>query len=150
MTRSLAEVSSALVDRTKLVETQRQRVRTVDAYQEAVRVANLRYASGLSAYFEVLDAKQQVFPAALSLVRTQRNQLVAVVNLYKALGGAGRPKRACRRRYLNGRRPSKAVAAHTPRPSATRHTDPPSCVNRTTLAPAGKVPSGAAVWCGPT
>ncbi len=44
VTRSLAEVSSALVDRTKLVETQRQRVRTVDAYQEAVRLANLRYA----------------------------------------------------------------------------------------------------------
>jgi len=85
--RSLSEVSGALVDRMKLVETESQRSRTVAAYQEAVRLANLRYASGLSAYFEVLDAQQQLFPAEISLAETHRDQLVAVVNLYKALGG---------------------------------------------------------------
>jgi multidrug efflux system outer membrane protein len=81
------EVSGTLVDRTKLVETERQRVRAVRAYQEAVRLANLRYASGLSAYFEVLDAQQALFPAEISLARTHLDQLVAVANLYKALGG---------------------------------------------------------------
>ena len=87
VTNSFSEVSHALVDRAKLVETEHQRSRTVNAYQEAVRLANLRYTSGLSAYFEVLDAQQQLFPAEISLVQTRRNQLVAVVNLYKALGG---------------------------------------------------------------
>ena len=87
VTRSLSEVSGALVERTKLVETERQRSRTVNAYQEAVRLANVRYASGLSAYFEVLDAQQQLFPAEISLAQTHRDQLVAVVSLYKALGG---------------------------------------------------------------
>lgn len=87
VTRSLSEVSGALVDRAKLVETEKQRSRTVNAYQEAVRLANLRYTSGLSAYFEVLDAQQQLFPAEISLAQTHRDQLVAVVNLYKALGG---------------------------------------------------------------
>lgn len=84
---AFGEVSSALVDRTKLVETERQRARTVTAYLEAVRLANLRYASGLSAYFEVLEAQQQLFPAEIALARTRRDQRVALVNLYRALGG---------------------------------------------------------------
>jgi outer membrane protein, multidrug efflux system len=87
VTRALAEVSGALVDRTKLTEAEGERARAVKAYEEAVRLANLRYTSGLSAYFEVLDAQQQLFPAEISLAQTQRERLVAVVNLYKALGG---------------------------------------------------------------
>jgi multidrug efflux system outer membrane protein len=87
VTNSFREVSGALVDRTKLVETERQRARTVKAYTEAVRLANVRYNSGLSAYFEVLDAQQQLFPAEISLAQTHRDQLLAVVSLYKALGG---------------------------------------------------------------
>src|SRR5882672_9183365 len=84
---AFGEVSRALADRTKLVETERQRARTVAAYQEAVRLASVRYASGLSAYFEVLEAQQQLFPAEIGLAQTRRDQLVAVVNLYRALGG---------------------------------------------------------------
>ena len=75
------------MDRAKLVETERQRAREVAAYQEAVRLANVRYDSGLSAYFEVLEAQQQLFPAEIALARTRRDQLVAVVDLYRALGG---------------------------------------------------------------
>ncbi len=84
---ALSEVSRTLVDRVKLVETERHRARAVRAYQEAVRLANVRYASGLSAYFEVLDAQQALYPAEISLARTHLEQLVAVANLYKALGG---------------------------------------------------------------
>jgi multidrug efflux system outer membrane protein len=86
-TNAFGEVSNALVDRTKLLETERQRARAVAAHLEAVRLANLRYASGLSAYFEVLEAQQQLFPAEIGLARTRRDQRVAVVNLYRALGG---------------------------------------------------------------
>jgi multidrug efflux system outer membrane protein len=87
VTQSLAETSTALVARTKLVETESQRARAVQAYREAVRLANLRYGSGLSAYFEVLEAQQQLFPAEIGLAQTRRDQLIAVVSLYKALGG---------------------------------------------------------------
>jgi multidrug efflux system outer membrane protein len=86
-TNAFGEVSRVLADRTNLVETERQRARTVAAYQEAVRLANLRYASGLSAYFEVLEAQQQLFPAEIGFAQTRRDQLVAVVDLYRALGG---------------------------------------------------------------
>ena len=60
------------------------------AYREAVRLANLRYISGLSAYFEVLESQQQLFPAEITLAQTRRNQLIAVVDLYRALGGGWR------------------------------------------------------------
>jgi hypothetical protein len=50
-------------------------------------LANLRYVSGLSAYFEVLESQQQLFPAEITLAQTRRDQLIAVVDLYRALGG---------------------------------------------------------------
>jgi multidrug efflux system outer membrane protein len=37
--------------------------------------------------YEVLQAQQLLFPAENSLVRFQLNQLLAVVQLYRALGG---------------------------------------------------------------
>jgi multidrug efflux system outer membrane protein len=87
VTNALSDVSRALVDREKLAATVRERERTVAAYREATRLANVRYDSGLSAYFEVLDAQTQLFPAEIALAQTQRNQLIAVVNVYRALGG---------------------------------------------------------------
>jgi multidrug efflux system outer membrane protein len=87
ISNAFGEVARALVDRFKLIETERQRAREVAAYQEAVQLANVRYDSGLSAYFEVLEAQQQLFPAEISLARTRRDQLAAAVDLYRALGG---------------------------------------------------------------
>jgi multidrug efflux system outer membrane protein len=46
-----------------------------------------RYDTGLTNYVEVLDAEQLLYPAESALGQTRRDQLVAVVNLYKALGG---------------------------------------------------------------
>ena len=36
---------------------------------------------------DVAEAQQQLYPAETALAQTQRDQLLAVVNLYKALGG---------------------------------------------------------------
>jgi multidrug efflux system outer membrane protein len=47
----------------------------------------MRYESGLSAYFEVLDAMQQLFLAENAQARTRRDRLVALVRFYRALGG---------------------------------------------------------------
>jgi outer membrane protein, multidrug efflux system len=55
--------------------------------KNSVDLALLRYDGGRATYFEVLEAQQQLFPAQDALAQTQRDQLVAVVNLYKALGG---------------------------------------------------------------
>ncbi len=50
-------------------------------------VATERYRAGHAAYFEVLDAQQQLFPDENALARTQLNQLLIIVRLYKSLGG---------------------------------------------------------------
>ena len=61
------------------------------ALREAVRLSLLRYDTGLTNYIEVLDAEQLLYPAENALAQTQRDQLLAVVNLYKALGGGWEP-----------------------------------------------------------
>jgi|GEM_PF-1519019 len=57
------------------------------ADEEAVRLVNLRYASGLFAYFEVLDAMEQLLAAENNLARIRRDRLTALVQFYRALGG---------------------------------------------------------------
>ena len=52
----------------------------------------MRYESGRASYFEVLEAQQQLFPAEDALAQTQRDQLVAVVNLWKRLVVGGVPR----------------------------------------------------------
>jgi multidrug efflux system outer membrane protein len=86
-TRALGEVSSNLVAIEKLAAEETERERSVHATREAVRLATLRYESGLSAYFEVLDALQLLLPAETALVQTRRDRLSAFVSFYRALGG---------------------------------------------------------------
>ncbi len=87
---ALAEVSNALIARQKFGEAFADLDRQVRALQESVRLATLRYTQGLASYYEVLEAQQQLFPAELSLARNRLNQLVAVVQLYRAVGGGWR------------------------------------------------------------
>jgi outer membrane protein, multidrug efflux system len=53
-----------------------------------VELSRDRYSAGKADYFEVLEAQQQLFPAQRALARTQRDQLLACVALYRALGGS--------------------------------------------------------------
>lgn len=84
---ALQEVSDALTNQHKLAEAQKNLERAVAALQESVRLSTLRYTSGLAEYFEVIEAQQQLFPAENALAQTRRDQLTAVVQLYRALGG---------------------------------------------------------------
>ena len=59
----------------------------VDALASSVTVSMERYMNGKSSYFEVLEAQQQLYPTQIVLAQTQANELIAVVQLYKALGG---------------------------------------------------------------
>ena len=87
---ALGEVSNTLVARQKFAESRVGLERQVTALQESVHLATLRFDGGLANYYEVLEAQQQLFPAENSLARTQLSQLVAVVQLYRALGGGWR------------------------------------------------------------
>jgi multidrug efflux system outer membrane protein len=84
---ALQEVSNALVSQQKLAEVQQEQERAVAALRESVRLATLRYTGGFATYFEVIEAQQQLFPAENALAQVRRDQLIAVIQLYRALGG---------------------------------------------------------------
>jgi len=81
------EVSDALIAQKTLVAQRVALEHQVAALQESVELSLLRYTAGRASYFEVLEAEQLLFPAEDALAQTQRDQLLAVVDLYKALGG---------------------------------------------------------------
>jgi multidrug efflux system outer membrane protein len=87
ITAALGEVSTDLVSNDKLAEAEAQRARAVEADRDAVRLATLRYESGFSAYFEVLDAQEQLLAAETGVAQLRRDRLLALVDLYRALGG---------------------------------------------------------------
>ncbi len=81
------ETSDALVAQQVLVDRRAALERQVAALRQSVELADIRYRGGRASYFEVIEAQQQLYPVEAELARVQQDQLVAVVNLYKALGG---------------------------------------------------------------
>jgi outer membrane protein TolC len=55
--------------------------------REATRLSRLRYQGGVDSYLQVLDAERNLFDAELVLAQVQRDELLSVVQLYRALGG---------------------------------------------------------------
>jgi outer membrane protein, multidrug efflux system len=81
------DVSDALSSR-RWLERQLAIARTALATQtERARLAKLRYASGASAFLDVLDAQRDLLAVAQQLVQTRRALLTNRVRLYAALGG---------------------------------------------------------------
>ncbi len=81
------EVSDALIAQQTLIAQRTAIENQVASLRESVALALMRYTAGRASYFEVLEAEQLLFPAEDALAQTQRDQLLAVVDLYKALGG---------------------------------------------------------------
>jgi multidrug efflux system outer membrane protein len=92
VTVAFQETSDALVAQQTLVGQRAAQEHQVASLRESVDLALQRYDAGRASYFEVLEAEQQLFPSEDALAQTQRDQLVAVVNLYKALGGGWKLK----------------------------------------------------------
>jgi len=81
------EISDALISKESQPRRARNKAVAVEAYKTAVVISMERYRLGNADYYEVLQEQQLLFPAENSLVRFQLNQLLAVVQLYRALGG---------------------------------------------------------------
>ena len=84
---ALQEVSNALINRQKLAEENAFDGQAAVALAESVDLATQRYLNGKSSYYEVLQAQQELYPTQQQQVQTQVGQMLAVVQLYKALGG---------------------------------------------------------------
>lgn len=85
------EVSDALVQYRKVRDMRTQQELLVTTLQDRSRLAYLRYRGGVDTLLNALDADRDLFSAELSLTQTRRNELLALVQLYKALGGGWQP-----------------------------------------------------------
>jgi multidrug efflux system outer membrane protein len=95
--QAFREVADALVEHRKRREFRTQQEALVTAAGDAARLADIRYKGGVTSYLEVLDSERQFFDAQLGLVRSNRDVLLAVVRLYRALGGGWQDEREARR-----------------------------------------------------
>jgi multidrug efflux system outer membrane protein len=59
----------------------------VIAERKVLDLAETRYRGGVAAYLEVLDAQRSLFDAEISETGARRDEFVALIQLYKALGG---------------------------------------------------------------
>ncbi len=81
------EVSDALIGYQRNQEFYAKQLDLTQANRDAANLANVRYEGGVTSYLEVLYNEQQLFDAELLLAQARRNELLSVVQLYRALGG---------------------------------------------------------------
>ena len=80
-------VSDALVAYHKTREFRAQQELLFRSAEDAARLSHMRYNGGVTGYLEVLTNETNAFSTELGLVQAQVNELLAVVQLYQALGG---------------------------------------------------------------
>lgn len=81
------EVSDSLIAVRKAREIRTQRQLLVDTLRDRSRLSYLRYTGGVATLLDALDADRELFDAERSLAQSRRDELLSVVQLYKALGG---------------------------------------------------------------
>jgi multidrug efflux system outer membrane protein len=81
------EVSDGLIQYQKVREIRAQQELLVATLRERSRLAHLRYEGGVDTLLNALDSDRELFDAELNLTQTKRNELLSLVQLYKALGG---------------------------------------------------------------
>ncbi|HTM51583.1 MAG TPA: efflux transporter outer membrane subunit [Bryobacteraceae bacterium] len=84
---ALREVADALIGFDRLREQRKQQEQLVNTLQDTVRLSDLRYRGGLDSYLQVLDAQRNLFTGQLALAQLRLQERVAVVQIYRALGG---------------------------------------------------------------
>ncbi len=85
--QAFQEVSDALVGVRRLKEVRIESARQVKALTQQTDLAYQRYFGGMTPYLEVLDSDRQLFEAELKLTQDRANEVLAVIALYRALGG---------------------------------------------------------------
>jgi len=81
------EVSDALIAYQRSQEFFQHQQELTQANRDAAQLAAVRYEGGVVSYLEVLYNEQQLFDTELLLAQARRDELLSVVQLYRALGG---------------------------------------------------------------
>jgi multidrug efflux system outer membrane protein len=84
---AFTEVSDALIAHQRVRESRMKQEKLVVALEDRLRLAYVRYRGGVDTQLNALDADRDLFQAELDLAQIKLNELLAVVQLYKALGG---------------------------------------------------------------
>jgi outer membrane protein, multidrug efflux system len=84
---SFTEVSNALIAHQRVRESRVQQEALVKALEDRKRLAYARYIGGVDTQLNALDADRDLLQAQLDLRQIRLNELLSVVQLYKALGG---------------------------------------------------------------
>ena len=80
-------VSDALVGYRKDQEFRAQQELLAHSAQDAAQLSGQRYKSGTTSYLELLTNETNYFSAELGLAQARLNELLALVQIYQALGG---------------------------------------------------------------
>ena len=81
------DVSDGLMAYRKTREFRTQQELLFRSAEDAARLSHMRYNGGVTGYLEVLTNETNAFSTELGLVQAQLNELLALVQLYQALGG---------------------------------------------------------------
>jgi multidrug efflux system outer membrane protein len=84
---AFTEVSDSLIAHQRVRESRVQQEALVVALRDRLRLAYIRYRGGVDTQLNALDADRDLFQAELDLAQIRLDELLAVVQLYKALGG---------------------------------------------------------------
>ena len=84
---SYREVANALVTVRTFGQARVELEKGVEALRDASTLARSRYDAGLANYLEILNADQELFDQELRLAQVRGEELRALVDLYRALGG---------------------------------------------------------------
>jgi outer membrane protein, multidrug efflux system len=85
--QATTEVANALVQSKKLKEQRDIAISQVDTLHHAIFNSQLLFKSDMATYLEVITAQGNALQAELNLAAIQRQELGAMVELYRSLGG---------------------------------------------------------------
>lgn len=84
---AVGEVSDAIVKIEKLKQQQYITAQRVNTLQQATANANTLFVNGMANYLEVITAQVNVLQSELDLASVRRQELSAIADLYRSLGG---------------------------------------------------------------
>lgn len=84
---AFTETSDALIAHQRFHESRTKQEALEQALEDRLRLAYLRYHGGVDTQLNALDADRDLFQAQLDLARLRLEEILSVVQLYKALGG---------------------------------------------------------------
>jgi multidrug efflux system outer membrane protein len=85
--RAFGDASDALIGYQKNHQVRVRQEQSVADLEESVRLSNMRYKGGTTAYLEVLDGQRSLYSAELTLAQARGTEYQSLVQLYRALGG---------------------------------------------------------------